>query len=562
MRRSAPCVTLTRMQADADANDAELLVRRLEGAAQRPLETARQVFVNRDLPLEQVNVVGFDMDYTLAIYRRLPMEQLQYDLTLQKLIQKKGYPEDIRTLPYEPAFVIRGLVVDKARGNILKLDAFGTVGRAFHGKTRLTPEQQRDIYRQIPVRLSNTRRFASLDTLFSLPETSLFANILEFMVARARAGQSVSPLEPTEEFRQTLAQVLVPGEHAEMAQNPPPIHYIKLFDDVRECIDEAHRDGSLKTIIKQDVGRYIFPDPELPPTLHKLRSSGKRLFLLTNSLWDYTHHVMSFLLEGQLPEYPSWRHYFDAVIVGAGKPRFFQENQPFLEVDPQTGTTRAANGPRLERGHIYQGGNIREFEARMGASGDNIMYVGDHIYGDILRSKKNSLWRTALVVQELEDEIRVLENTRDRREVLSGLDRRLEALGSQVNTRKALLARLAQEGHVALGVGDVEPEALAAAEKVLRRRLDQDKRELRAVAAEGQALESALANEVNPYWGMVFKEAHELSRFGEQVDDYACIYTSRVSNLLYYSPMHHFRAARNDMHHERVVLGPTLDGNP
>ena len=69
----------------------------------------------------------------------------------------------------------------------------------------------------------------------------------------------------------------------------------------------------------------IFSDPELPLTLHKLRSSGKKLFLLTNSQWDYTTHVMSFLLEGQISEYPSWRHFFDVIVVGAHKPRFFLE---------------------------------------------------------------------------------------------------------------------------------------------------------------------------------------------------------------------------------------------
>jgi hypothetical protein len=40
-------------------------------------------------------------------------------------------------------------------------------------------------------------------------------------------------------------------------------------------------------------------------------------------------------------------------------------------------------------------------------------------------------------------------------------------------------------------------------------------------------------------------------RFGEQVEDYACLYTSRVSNLLQYSPLRYFRAPRDKMPHER-----------
>ena len=36
---------------------------------------------------------------------------------------------------------------------------------------------------------------------------------------------------------------------------------------------------------------------------------------------------------------------------------------------------------------------------------DEILYIGDHIYGDIVRLKKDCAWRTALVVEELESEI-------------------------------------------------------------------------------------------------------------------------------------------------------------
>ena len=37
-----------------------------------------------------------------------------------------------------------------------------------------------------------------------------------------------------------------------------------------------------------------------------------------------------------------------------------------------------------------------------------VLYVGDHIYGDILRSKKTLGWRTMLVVPELATELGIL----------------------------------------------------------------------------------------------------------------------------------------------------------
>ena len=36
----------------------------------------RQVFVNRTLRMESIRYIGFDLDWTLADYRRLPLEEL------------------------------------------------------------------------------------------------------------------------------------------------------------------------------------------------------------------------------------------------------------------------------------------------------------------------------------------------------------------------------------------------------------------------------------------------------------------------------------------------------
>ena len=54
----------------------------------------------------------------------------------------------------------------------------------------------------------------------------------------------------------------------------------------------------------------------------------------------------------------------------------------------------------------------------------------------------------------------------------------------------------------------------------------------------------------NPYWGLIFKQHNKNSVFGEQVEDYACLYTSRVANFAHYSPHHYFRAPRQPMPHE------------
>ena len=65
-------------------------------------------------------------------------------------------------------------------------------------------------------------------------------------------------------------------------------------------------------------------------------------------------------------------------------------------------------------------------------------------------------------------------------------------------------------------------------------------------------MERDIEHTFNPFWGPLFKEGSENSRFGEQVEDYACLYTSRVSNFLAYSPFQLFRSPRDHLPHERV----------
>ena len=49
------------------------------------------------------------------------LEALSIACTLDKLIKQRGYPEEILKLEYDPTFAVRGLVVDRKHGNILKM---------------------------------------------------------------------------------------------------------------------------------------------------------------------------------------------------------------------------------------------------------------------------------------------------------------------------------------------------------------------------------------------------------------------------------------------------------
>ena len=58
----------------------------------------------------------------------------------------------------------------------------------------------------------------------------------------------------------------------------------------------------------------------------------------------------------------------------------------------------------LEGSAVYSGGNSEIISKLMGAKGRDVLYVGDHIFGDVLKSKKLRGWRTFLIVPELDEE--------------------------------------------------------------------------------------------------------------------------------------------------------------
>ena len=107
----------------------------LVGEVKRDIDVSRgrRIFCNRSLKLADVELVGFDMDYTLALYEQDRLEQLSIELTLEKLIANRGYPQEIRELRYDSQLAIRGLVIDRNLGNVFKMDRHGYVGRVFHG---------------------------------------------------------------------------------------------------------------------------------------------------------------------------------------------------------------------------------------------------------------------------------------------------------------------------------------------------------------------------------------------------------------------------------------------
>jgi HAD superfamily 5'-nucleotidase-like hydrolase len=465
------------------------------------LDRHARVYVNRNLRMAKIGAIGFDLDHTLAHYDPVPVERLAFRLTQEKLVSKKGYPSGILAIEYDPEFVIRGLVVDRRRGNILKMDYHNYVSRAFHGRRPLTPEERKRVYSYKRVRLSYDT-YVSVDTLFHLPEVYLYLALIDFLeVGRKK------------------------------------LDYNRIYGDVRESIDEAHADMTIKSEILRSPAGYVREDPQLAAALEEFRSAGKKLFLLTNSEMYYTDALLSYIFRNELNGKRSWKAIFDLIVVEAKKPAFFLNRGRDLAAQP---LPDEGDSPP-----VYSGGDAQFLERALGFRGDQILYFGDHTYGDILRSKKSFGWRTAMVLSELDHELSTTERIQEELRTQKDLNARRDHLVVKKVALGRALRRLAErptEG----GGGAARDAEMTAIEREIAR----SDAEAHRLEGEIEALGTRLASEYNLHWGPIFREKSETSRFGHQVKDFACIYTSRVSNFLNYPWDHYFQSPGSFMPHE------------
>ncbi len=77
---------------------------KLKHASDLPLNrkvSVYDIFCNRELKLDRIVAIGFDMDYTLAQYQQPAFDQLAFDGAKEKLVNKLGYPKEVLDFQYD-----------------------------------------------------------------------------------------------------------------------------------------------------------------------------------------------------------------------------------------------------------------------------------------------------------------------------------------------------------------------------------------------------------------------------------------------------------------------------
>ena len=456
--------------------------------------TSMGVYVNRTLKMKNIKAIGFDMDYTLVRYKTKRFELFSYENTINKLINLKGYSREIGKLQFDFDRVIQGVIIDKKRGNLLKVGRYGKVESAYHGLRPLEFKEQQRMYSGSVIDLMDAN-IQSLDTCFSISNGVLFAQLVDLK-----------------------------GRGLDLPD------YQTIADDVRACLDLAHRDNSLKGEVLKRMDRFIIREPQLTPLLERYKKYGKKLLIITNSDYAYSKALLDFTITPFLKHHKCWSELFDILITYSQKPRFFTTRNNFLKIDRETGLMSNTE-EKIEQG-IFQGGCAEKLQEDLGLKGEEILYLGDHIYGDVIGIKKTFNWRTALVIEQLDDEVMAIKKSTSVQNKIDSLMQEKRKLGEELN------------------------EYYQYVEKANRKKKE-SKSKIGELFEEIETVNRKISKNIteyhkffNPYWGEMMRSGLVESRFADQVEKYACIYMTKVSDLLVYYPHFYFRPFKRTMPHE------------
>lgn len=491
----------------------------------RPV-SSNGVFCNRELRLDNLRAIGFDMDYTLAQYHQPAFDQLAFDGAKEKLVHSLGYPEEVLDFEYDHTYWLRGLIIDTQRGNFLKIDRHKYVRVAYHGFQPISSKMRKSVYSRTfnKVPSFTEKSFVNMDTLFQHVDAHLFASLIEL-----------------KDY----------GEHDFLDGKT----YEEMYRQVRECVDLCHRDGVIKDEVARDPTKYLVLDDGLLPMLRDLREQGK-VFLLTNSYWEYTSTAMNYLYHGmkmdeETQKKNEWLELFDLVVVGSCKPAYLKD--PYLDlfrVVPEDGSLRNTDGlfeiealgengatKFLERGKTFQGGNWNHLQAMLEVeAGEEILYVGDHLYADVLRSKRALGWRSCFIMPELGEEMRIFNEQMGLRGSIIELRKLRDELGSYGDTLRQEMKSLSfsESRHI---------------EKMLQQ-IDEDDWSIKEKLTDAnREYHSAF----HPRWGQMFVAGYQDSRFAFFVQNYACLYTSKATNLGLASASRAFRTSGELLPHDNLM---------
>ena len=340
---------------------------------------------------QDVDVIGFDIDFTLLLYNKKNMTKLIYESLCKFLINHKQYSNKIcysDNKEFVDSFSCKNIVIDFKRGNALKLRKDKSIIKGYHGKKELTKEEINNIYE---------KGFFPEFKISSLYTNDYYLNIDSF--------------QP-----QNLAIFLVCVELFDKGE----LKAIKEYEDIiKNIIDGMNYNYNIKSFEDFSTFGYYFPEiykhPELylykyncEELLDKLRKKGKKIFFATNSNYSYSHYI----LENVLGE--NYHDYFDLCFYKSCKPGFFLEPKQanpkcFFYNDQKEISCTEMNDEiykKISEGNkILTGGSYilveHYFQKMLNKKNLKCVFVGDNMIGDCEVPSKLENWESVFIYDDI-----------------------------------------------------------------------------------------------------------------------------------------------------------------
>lgn len=340
----------------------------------------KSVFTNNEIDLKEIKVYGFDYDYTLANYN-VSLYKLLFDLARDSLLLNFKYPNGLKDLEYMHDFPIRGLHLDKRKGWLMKIDSYHNIqmGTVYHGMKPVPKEEVTKFYNGTRVNIDDLGHTQTSSTLhhfvdlFCLPEINLLASTFQYF------------LDHNIHF------------------NP---QYV--FQDIHDAFNLLHKNQIIHKSIVQRIEDYLIPISSgctsnssifIKEFLNRLKSNDKKVFLITNSPFWFVNVGMTSLCGSD------WVDLFDIIICNAQKPYFFtSKTKPFRSFNVSTNSKSWEKVTSFEKSQIYYEGNLFELIQNTQWQQHQVLYFGDHIYGDLAEPFLKHGWRTGAIINEIEYE--------------------------------------------------------------------------------------------------------------------------------------------------------------
>eukprot|EP01138_Halocafeteria_seosinensis_P006141 gb/GECG01006278.1/.p1 GENE.gb/GECG01006278.1/~~gb/GECG01006278.1/.p1 ORF type:complete len:553 (+),score=63.54 gb/GECG01006278.1/:1-1659(+) len=413
---------------------------------------------------ERCTWVGFDLDHALARYKLRELLPLVYDALAEYLVEVNKWPRrrlhrgeswnDTQGATHEvqwrPEFIEKGIIFEFETGNLLKLNENGVVSRAAHGERFLTDEEIAECYGES----ATWKHFQELQQQRKHPDFFVFLTYFDIS-AQLLLARMVDVVDDGE-FKNVKTYYDL-GPHIFGAFN-------HIFDNVSGF---AEKRGLFFRRLLSNPAQYIHRRPRLREWIMRERKANRRrFFIVTNSHSKFASFTLTHSLGedwGQLfdivfvnAKKPRWFHEpanaymldttqseegrvatqielnrrsettsiycqgcylhvecFRGATAGvaylndSGRPYKVGSSSseaPGSSHDSREATARHEISDSVADSIVdanVPGGLSDMFRAAKNSS--DVMYVGDHIHGDVVPARKLRKWISVAIVEELRE---------------------------------------------------------------------------------------------------------------------------------------------------------------